>query len=488
MDKRKINAPKQSKPIISISLNDISIKSIVRDVIRRVLVIVLCAIVFGGGFYIAKSESFKPQYTSEATMLVSTKNGSYDAYSNLSTAVQMNQVFQMILASNALQDAVMEDLNVSELDAKIEAVSVEETNLLTLKVTSSTPVDSYYVLCSVIRNYPLFSNEIMTDAVMDVFEAPTIPTKANNYDDSLKFGVIGLLVGALISFVGIVLLSILNDTVKNQNQLNDKLSSKLYATIPHEKRKIRRGILISDATSSFEIKEAFNMLSSRLQHEKRNNGYKIFSINSVSDNEGKTTICSNLAICLAEEGFKTLLIDLDFNNPNIYSVLNKDIPSGKDLFRLFVSDNKDLSHYIISSKKTNLDMLLSNGNISNTNQIVSHNNFDKAVLEISKNYDYVIIDNSSIANIADINDIISFADASLLVVREDYTKSIKINDAIDLIKGTNATLLGVIFNDSINEHHSSSYGYAYGSYSSSSSYYKKYNGYSHYSNNSVDNN
>ena len=85
-----------------IGLEDISLTSILRDLLRNILLIALSALIFAGGFYIVKNETFKPQYKSEATFLVSTRDGSFDAYSNLSTTIQLNQVFKMILDSDAL--------------------------------------------------------------------------------------------------------------------------------------------------------------------------------------------------------------------------------------------------------------------------------------------------------------------------------------------------------------------------------------------------
>lgn len=460
-----------------IGLEDISLTSILRDLLRNILLIALSALIFAGGFYIVKNETFKPQYKSEATFLVSTRDGSFDAYSNLSTTIQLNQVFKMILDSDALKEAVKTDLGLTELDATITAANVEETNLLVLSVVAPTPSDSYKILCSVIKNYPIFSNEVMGNAVMDVFEAPSVPTKPINSVGGFKWAVIGFMAGAVLMAAAVILLSYFKDTVKNERQVEKKLDTKLYAVIPHEKKRKRKGLLVTDLTSSFGFREAYNKLRSRVEREYARKGFKVFAISSPLENEGKTTVAANLALSLAKKKYKVLMADFDLRNPAVAKIFELEV--GDREFTSAFGDSKvqNIEKYIIVDDKTGIDFLACTKQIDNVNNVLRRGVLSSIVNELKHRYDYVIIDTPPVAFVSDIDDVASASDASILVVREDYTKAMVINDSIDSMTRTGTPLLGAVLNNSLGSSEVFGSGYAYyGSYGS----YGKYSGYNKY--------
>ena len=85
----------------------------------------------------------------------------------------------------------------------------------------------------------------------------------------------------------VILLSYFKDTVKNERQVEKKLDTKLYAVIPHEKKRKRKALLVTDLTSSFGFREAYNKLRSRVEREYARKGFKVFAISSPLENEGK---------------------------------------------------------------------------------------------------------------------------------------------------------------------------------------------------------
>lgn len=467
----------------SFNLSEISVTSILRDIFKRIFLIILSAVIFATGFFIFKTETFKPIYTSQTTFLVSTKDGSYDAYSNLSTTVQLNQVFKMILDSNALTESVKDDLGLTELDATITATTVEETNLLVLKVSASNPKQSYEILCSVIRNYPVFSNEVMGNAVLDVFDPPSVPTKADNSSGAIKWAVIGFLAGAVIMLAVIAVLSFLKDTVKNEPQVERKLDAKLYVTIPHEKRRKRAGLLVTDATGSFAFQEAFNKLRSKIEREAMNKGYKVFAVSSSLENEGKTTVVANLALSLAKKDYKVLVADLDLRKPAVAKIFEIDVPKDKQLSSYFMQDKRTegICDYIIKNEKTGLDFLVSTNEVSDINKAFRRSSLATVINKLKMYYDMIIIDTPPIALVSDIDDVAAASDATLIVVREDEAQTMIINDSIDALTRTETPLLGAVFNDCRSMSSAAGYAY-YGGYGNYSGYgkYGKYGKYGRY--------
>lgn len=75
-----------------------------------------------------------------------------------------------------------------------------------------------------------------------------------------------------------------------------------------------------------------------------------------------------------------------------------------------------------------------------------------ALLAASRRHaDYVIIDSSPITAAADTELILSYADAALLVVRQDWSTVTEINRFIDTLAKSNTEFLGYVLNDFENQ-------------------------------------
>ena len=59
----------------------------------------------------------------------------------------------------------------------------------------------------------------------------------------------------------------------------------------------------------------------------------------------------------------------------------------------------------------------------------------------------MVIDTAPMGLVPDAEGIARFADASVIVVRQDRVLARNINDAIDTLNATNGRVLGVVFND-----------------------------------------
>ena len=61
--------------------------------------------------------------------------------------------------------------------------------------------------------------------------------------------------------------------------------------------------------------------------------------------------------------------------------------------------------------------------------------------------DYIIVDTSPLALVADAEELAGMVDVSAIVVKQHLVEAKDINDAIDVLNGENSRMLGCIFND-----------------------------------------
>ncbi|MCB5942924.1 P-loop NTPase, partial [bacterium 210820-DFI.6.52] len=72
------------------------------------------------------------------------------------------------------------------------------------------------------------------------------------------------------------------------------------------------------------IAEAYRSIRTNIQFSKLDNEMKTIVITSSKQDEGKTTVASNLAVSFASlEGKRVLLIDADLRNPSVHKMFTK---------------------------------------------------------------------------------------------------------------------------------------------------------------------
>jgi chromosome partitioning protein len=138
---------------------------------------------------------------------------------------------------------------------------------------------------------------------------------------------------------------------------------------------------------------------------------------------GKTTTAVSMAAILAQNGYKTLLIDSDPQG-NATSSLNFNINNIKDtLFDLLVG-GKEIQEVVVRTNYDNLYIIKSNQELANINLRLFNSENREFVLkntlkEYINSYDFVIIDSPPNLDILTVN-IMTLADKIIVPVKADY--------------------------------------------------------------------
>lgn len=154
--------------------DEISVFCIIRDLLKNLWVILLAAAAAWLAVTGMMSFRYVPEYTAQATMAVNAK-GSSSAYSSLSLTNQMAGVFSEVFDSNVLKKKIAKDLGEKSIDESIRASVIEETNLITLQVTSENPRQAYMVIQSAIENYGEVSDYLFSNATLRIVQEPAVP-------------------------------------------------------------------------------------------------------------------------------------------------------------------------------------------------------------------------------------------------------------------------------------------------------------------------
>ena len=430
----------------------VDIASISRDLLRQWWAILLFSITAAILVNFLASIVYRPVYATSTTFVVTTRGTNTSIYQDITSATDTAARFQTILESNILKRAIAKDLNIDEYNATTEVKLLEETNLIVLTVKHKSALMAYRYIQSIMNNYSVVSDFVIKNVVLDVIQSPAIPVMPSNPNRSKLYTLLGFLVGLAIAVLYVAYFSYLKDTVKNSKEASSKLAARLLGTVYHEKvgkerRKTRKNsMVITNPILSFRYTESCRMAASRIRSRMDRKGAKTLLVTSVAENEGKSTVASNIAVSIAQEGKNVLLIDADFRKPSLYKIFDIDKNQVTNLVAILRS-GVGMQKSIVKLKKYPLYFILNNTNTGSIDDVLANNRFQSLIRFSRTKFDYIILDTAPMGLVPDAEGIAELCDASLIVVREDLILAKNINDAIDTLNETNAKVLGIVFND-----------------------------------------
>lgn len=451
----------------------IDLISMLKDIAKEWWAILLLSLAVALFADIWVNVTYQPEYKTSTTFVVTAKGMNTNVYQNLNSTQQLAQQFTEIMDSNVLKKKVAQDLKMSSLNIDSSVDLVPETNLITLSVKAGTAVESYRILQSIMKNYNTVSDYAIKNVIIETIQSPAVSMAPVNPLNEKKTMIIAFIAAAAVFMVLVAGLSYLRDTIKNPKDVTSKLDTRLLGSIYHEKKsksiKLRKkkefvSMLISNPLRSFQYAESNKMMSSRVRSYMDKENAKTLLVTSVMENEGKSTVAANLALGLAQEGSRVMLIDCDFRKPAQYKIFDIEGKDADDLGKV-LTGKAGTENLICNWNDTNLYMILNRTSSNSIEALLKSTTLRQIVGFCRQNMDYVIIDTSPLALVSDTEELAQMADASVLVVRQDTVLTKDINDAIDILNNTRGKVLGCVLNDaSSSQITGSTAHYGYGGY------------------------
>ncbi len=427
---------------------------VMRDLLKDWWLILIFGLTVAMCSCIVADVIYNPAYAARATFAVTSK-GANNTYDNLAAANTVATSLTNIFDSDLLKKRVAMDIGTEDIPDYISSEVIPETNLFALTVAAPDPETAYRIIRSIMDNYTSITNSLYQNAIIDVLEAPTLPTYPDNPMDMKRIMKLAFVIGAAVMLLILAALSVTRDNIKNVKEVTRKLDTKLFGVIYHENKyktlrsklqRKKKSILITSPTVSFSFVENMRSIRSKFEYKASVKDHKVLLVTSLLENEGKSTVATNLALALAQKSKKVLLIDADFCKPSLYKVLEKEIPENQE-FGEYLMQKKDLKDVLMVEENSGIFLLIGSRHYDNSADLISGTSFSE-MIEIQKRLmDYVIIDSPPISVSAETELLADITDSTLLVVRQSYAKAKYINDVIDTLAETNSELLGCIYNN-----------------------------------------
>jgi len=192
------------------------------------------------------------------------------------------------------------------------------------------------------------------------------------------------------------------------------------------------------------ITEQYRLLRSKLSSLNSNHNNKVIALTSTQKGEGKSTTSVNLAIVMAKDTKKNvLLIDGDMRKPSIHTFFNYKVKYG--LVDILLK-RTNIGSAIVSSGIKNLTLLLGGEAVGNPSDLITSPLLRELIEILKTKFDYIIIDSPPIIPFADMNILADIVDSILLVVKAETTPKKMVLEALKSLNKEN--VIGVVLNDS----------------------------------------
>jgi capsular exopolysaccharide synthesis family protein len=434
----------------------IELYSLLKDIVKNLWVVILCALIGSMGFFLVKHASYKPMYTSSATLTVLNSGSVTASYSTYSISTEKANVLVNVFTEPTIKEYAAAYLEIDRFDGTVSAKVLDQTNFIELKVTSDHPEKAYRLLNAVLKSHHKVSNKIFKNAGVTVISMPTVPSGPSNHisNSNQKLVVMGC---ATIALALVIAFSLMRNTIKKESDFNEKIESKLIATIAHEdkqmslkdiRQKKKKGLLIhSNAYISLRFTENFHKIAAKLEHKKNRYGDNVFAITSVAENEGKSTCAANIAVSLADRGNKVMLLDLDFKKPALYKIFSEEETENGELSELLRKNVSFEDFDFRQFKKTSLLLAVNTKADPEYRSLIENGSVFALIEKLKTIYDFVIIDTAPLSLDSSVTDIINMVDKTVLVVRTDTVNVNVLNDSVSIISKISSNLAGCILND-----------------------------------------
>lgn len=241
-------------------------------------------------------------------------------------------------------------------------------------------------------------------------------------------------------------------------------------------RRSRNGWLRIDS-EVFEhshISEAFRDLRTSVLLSTATRPPRSLTFVSAEPCEGKTTICSNLAIALAQLGKRVLIVDGDMRRPNVHEFFHLEQTPG---LVNYLTGDASWPALVHPSGLNGLDCLASGTIPPNPSELLSCQRMRTLIEEATAVYDLVLFDAPPLLNVTDGRILSAMVEGAILVVKGGATPREMVRRAEIYVSDVGARLLGVVLNDVDARHgdyYYSGYDYYYSSENGSSKRKRKH--------------
>jgi len=202
--------------------------------------------------------------------------------------------------------------------------------------------------------------------------------------------------------------------------------------------------LIAKKDPKSPITEQYRTIRTNIQYASVDQAIRSIVVTSSGPMEGKSTTTANLAVVVAQQGKKTLLIDADLRKPTAHYTFQ--LPNTVGLTSV-LTKQAELMDAVHMTDVENLFVLTSGPIPPNPAELLASVSMEYLLKEAYNLYDFILFDTPPVLTVTDAQVLANLADGSILVTSSGTTDRDGAIKAKEILTSAQAKLLGAVLNN-----------------------------------------
>ena len=289
--------------------------------------------------------------------------------------------------------------------------------------------------------------------IVDAAVLPTLPIRPRKVRSMILAIIFGFILG--IGFAAAR--DYLDETVHSREELIRLTNLPVLAMIPRIKGAGGPGLLrraramgdrlVTKTDVGNPVSEAYRAFRTNITFLDLDSPAKSLVFTSPGPAEGKSTSASNLAITLAQQGSKTVLVDCDLRKGIVHKIFDaKDYPGVTDVLMGTCTLEE-----AIQTVEINDDAMLSfipTGTLPpNPSELIGSRQMRQFLEMLTERFDKVLLDSPPLNLVTDAAVLGTMSDAVILIARAGHTARGALKYANDQLNAVRAPISGIVLND-----------------------------------------
>jgi capsular exopolysaccharide synthesis family protein len=393
----------------------------------------------------AYAEAYADQRTTEAEQFYLTRIAANEARlaeveAALATADTARR--QLINERNALFNDPVGEARAAQLDEKATEINDIDTELAALRrdaADARSAIGADQTEVATLEGSP----------PAEVLASATPPGRPDGIPQNLLLaagGIVGFVLGLVTAFF----LERIDTTARDEDDVALALGTSVIGGIPAlgmgRLRPSQSLIMFSTGGSArvAAAREAFRRLRSSLLFLNSSSGVSSAVITSSAPGEGKSLTSANLAIALAQNGSRVVLVSADMRRPTLERMFGME------------AQRPGLAEYLSQTSELNADKVPGIDNLwlirsgrppANPSELLNSDRFELLIKELEReDVEYILIDSPPVLSTADALSAARYVDGVIVVVDAEQTETSDLLQVRADLERSGAKLLGAVLN------------------------------------------
>lgn len=265
----------------------------------------------------------------------------------------------------------------------------------------------------------------------------------------------GMFLGGFLGAALALLREKLRDEFFTPEDIDDALSLPILTSLPYVANPVVSKVSLrwpsEDHAShqlideqEYDFSKAFETLFTKINFLYGQSRIKSIAVISAASHDGKTTTAFNLALTAIQANQKVLVVDANFQDPQLHQLLSCSNQSG--LSDILVKDvaYRDLIQQ--ADFNQNLFVLPAGGSLQRASGLLASQSMRDLVNKLQSEFDLIIYDTHGLQASSDTSFLSSYVDGSVLVTALKQSKRSWVVESLQELQEFNLPILGVVAN------------------------------------------